>query len=259
MNYEDLGKQISNKGIGYAIVRGLFSSEEIDRYRNECNEYIKKGRKVYARIIRDDLPDYVHPRTVFEDGTIGTPDMPASNWRIYQYFHNKHTDETESFFKKVLTIRDRIEQQWEDVPGYLSEKQKLINYNIVTKYIESSNGLPKHIDYRGEAPFPFIQSVVLLSTPEIDYKGGDFILYSKDGSKVSLQNDLKMEKGDVFFFDKSLPHEVLPTEISEASNIGRWSVLIGARAKKRGSRFDLIKYSHPISMAKIKLKKLLDR
>lgn len=247
---------IASESKGFFVIRGLYSEEEITSYRNECDAFFKKGRRVYARIIRDDIPDYIHPRSVFEDGTVGVAGDVQSTYRIYQYFHNHHSEGTQSFFEKSLKVRDQIESLWDNDADYLKEKSSLVNYIIVTKYMSDSNGLPKHIDYRGSTKLPLVQSVVVLSDSGVDYEGGDLIIYSRNNTTYSLQKDLKVKKGDVVFFDKSLVHEVLPTLKNGNSGIGRWSVLIGARSKRRGKKLDLYKYSENYLVFKRKIKKL---
>jgi hypothetical protein len=71
--------------------------------------------------------------------------------------------------------------------------------------------------------------LIFLTHPEVDYRGGDLILYTKGGDRVNVQATLKLEKGDALLFDKSLYHEVAPTLPSEISEVGRWTTVIGAR------------------------------
>jgi hypothetical protein len=228
-----------NPDKGYVLIRKYFSDEEIDRYRNECENFLETGPVCVSRINTDWIPDYVHPRS---------HDKVGRTYRIYQYFHNDHSEPTTAFFDKALSIRNTIEQTWLDDPRYRLEKETLQNYIIVTKYITDTGHLPPHRDYYGPAPFPLLQSLVLLSRMPDDYTGGDFRLRTKNGTSLSLANDIGATKGDLLVFDKSLEHTVELTQAGTSTNLGRWSVLVGARAIKdnrvRGVSKRLL-YSYP--------------
>ena len=113
-------------------------------------------------------------------------------------------------------------------------------YIQANKYVHDSYGLRKHKDLKEELPYPLLQSLIFLSQPKIDYRGGELIIYTKMNTLLKVQSDLGMEKGDALFFDKTLYHEVEPTRASEMSDIGRWTVIIGGRHTKPP------KVSHPI-------------
>src|SRR5262249_39159632 len=117
-------------------------------------------------------------------------------------------------------------------PRYRAERERLQDYIIVTKYVADTGMLPRHHDYEGPAPFPLLQSLVLLSDSPTDYTGGDFLLYTKSGRRLSLANDIGARKGDLRLFDKSLAHSVEVTRAGTQTQLGRWSVLIGARAAR---------------------------
>ncbi|MDA8792860.1 2OG-Fe(II) oxygenase [Bacteriovoracaceae bacterium] len=253
IDFSKISDDIKNPKMGFYVAKNFYTDEEIDAYRNECSQFLSSGKKVFARLVCGNIPDYVHPRSVFEDGSVNQGEDDAATYRIYQYFHNSHSLETEEFFQKTLDFRNKIEGCWSLDSIYQEEMDSLMNYNIVTKYVENNVGLPKHIDYRGISGFPFLQSLVLLSSPKVDFLGGELVVYSADGSKYNAIEDLGLNKGDVLFFDKSLPHEVLPTAESP-TKVGRWTVLVGARAKRRGSLYEYYKYSLPVVRAKQILK-----
>jgi hypothetical protein len=230
---------------GYVLIRQMFNTSLIDYYREECERFLTNGRKIYARINQKNIFDYVHPRMPEADGTIIPPEDPKfkpSSYRIYQYFHNSHSNTVQEIFDRTLTLRNSIERTWIHEEKYSKEIDRLQSYVIVTKYVDYSSGLPKHRDYHGTAPYPLLQSLLFLSEPGVDYEKGDFFLYTKSGEKLSLIHDLKMQKGDTLFFDKSLYHEVEPIKKGRTT-IGRWSVLIGARAPYRGKYWDRYRYS----------------
>ena len=238
-NSEAYIADILNPDKGYVLIQNYFSDAEIDQYRTECENFLHTGPVVVSRINTDWIPDYVHPRS---------HDKVGRTYRIYQYLHNTHSAPTTAFFEKALSIRNTIEETWLDDPHYRSEKETLQDYIIVTKYITDTGHLPPHRDYYGPAPFPLLQSLVLLSRMPDDYTGGDFRLRTKNGISLSLANDIGATKGDLLVFDKSLEHTVELTQAGTTTNLGRWSVLVGARAirdsRLRGVSKRLL-YSHP--------------
>jgi len=225
-------EQVLDPSKGYFLIEGFLSSCEIDRYRQECEEFLKTGKRVCERPRNIKAFDCVHPRTVLSDGTeanLNEQSEKAMTYRIYQFLHNPHSKETEEIFSRSLTLRNAIEEPWLENHTYKNKKNSLEEYMQVTKYVIDSYGLPKHTDFRGELPFPLLQCLILLSKPEVDFLGGEFILYTKNNQKIMTHAELNMEKGDALFFDKSLYHEVERTQESPMSKIGRWSVIIGAR------------------------------
>jgi hypothetical protein len=208
---------------GYFVIPGLFSAEEVNAYRERCDGFMRHGRRIQARIITDTISDYVHLRS---------HDAFERTARIYQHFHNHRHDETGKLFARAVGIRDEIEKIWLDHPVYRSEKETLFDYVIVTQYLGDKGMLKKHRDYEGPAPFPLIQFWTVLSEPGKDYEGGNLVLYSKNGASRRVEADLGLRKGDALVFDKTLPHEVELTRTPGDGALGRWTVLIGARAHR---------------------------
>ena len=231
--------ELLNPTKGYVLLKDYFSEAEIDRYRSECQSFLRTGPVCVSRINTDSVRDYVHPRS---------HDKVGRTYRIYQYLHNEHSERTTEFLNKALGLRDDIEQAWMDDPQYREEKQKLQNYIIVTKYITDTGRLPVHRDYDGPAPFPLLQCLVLLSRTPQDYTGGDFLLRTRSGMTLSLADDIGATKGDLLVFDKTLEHSVKLVGPGTSTTQGRWSVLVGARAirdsRSRGFAKRLL-YSHP--------------
>ena len=221
-DHESLVADLLNPAKGYVIIKGYFSEVEIDTYRNECQQFLNAGPVCFSRINTPSVPDYVHPRS---------HDKVGRTYRIYQYPHNKQSNSTAAFFRKALSLRNDLEQTWVHDPIYRVEKETLQDYVVVTKYISETGLLPRHRDYVGPAPFPLLQSLVLLSKRPDDYTGGDFYLYTKEGVSLSLADDIGATKGDLVVFDKSLEHSVELTRPGTETAISRWSVIVGARAK----------------------------
>jgi hypothetical protein len=216
-------ERLQDPDYGFITIPNMLSLDEADRYREECDAFISKGPVYHARVNTDSMPDYVHPRS---------HDAMERTWRIYQFLHNTRSDETDEFLRSTLRFRDELESPWTVDPDYLHEKTTLQNYVIVTKYAPDAGMLPKHKDYDGDVKFPLLQFLILLSEPEVDYREGEFILYTRSGRELRLHKDLDVHKGDALLFDKTLYHEVEGTKSVPGNAVGRWTVLIGARAKR---------------------------
>jgi len=208
---------------GFYVIKKLYSEEKVDVYRQICERFIQHSKRIHERIISDTIEDYVHPRS---------HDQQERTARIYQYFHNHRGDMVGRFFDRAITIRNEIESGWVGNPVYRSEKETLLDYAIVTQYYGNKGMLTKHQDYGGPAPLPLLQFWVALSEPGEDYQNGNLVLYSKNGRSRRVETDLDMHKGDALVFDKSLPHEVELTQVAGEGALGRWTVLIGARAPR---------------------------
>lgn len=235
-----LRDEILDPDKGFVVLRSVFTPEEVDAYREECNKFLETGARRHTRVTCRNLPDYVHPRS---------HDKTARTYRIYQFLHNQHSPATQSFLDKGFALRNRIEQTWMNDPRYKAERERLMEYIIVTKYVANTGMLKRHKDYEGDCPFPLLQSMVLLSRDPEDFTKGDFLLYTKSGRVLSLARDIALKKGDLLMFDKSLDHEVETTGPGTETDIGRWTVLIGARAKPDKGMSRLLKstlYREPL-------------
>ena len=91
--------------------------------------------------------------------------------------------------------------------------------------------LRPHRDFPKKLKFPLLQFNLILSEKDKDFKSGEFIFEDYDQKKLKIHNDLEIKIGDALLFDKYLLHSVDLTK-KGITNIGRWSVLIGARAEK---------------------------
>lgn len=208
---------------GFYILRDFYTPAEIDAYRSWCEKFLQTGPVIQTRINSDRMPDYIHHRS---------HDRAERTQRIYQYFHNHTSDEVGEFLRRARELRDEIERAWIDDPVYRLEKELLQDYMIVTRYAPETGMLPRHRDYEGPAPRPLIQFWVLLSEPERDYRDGNLVLHTRDGRRYRVESELGVRKGDALIFDKSLEHEVEMTGAASGEALGRWTLLIGARAKR---------------------------
>jgi hypothetical protein len=234
---------------GYICLRDVYTPEAVEHYRDECARFLASGPRYDVRINTNSIHDYVHSRS---------HDDVARTYRIYQFLHNRHSPETTRFFEKTFALRKDLEDTWASDPLYRQERERLQDYIIVTHYVENTGMLPRHRDYHGGAPYPLLQSLVLLSQPGQDFEGGDFVLYTKSGRMVSLEKDLGIQCGNVFLFDKSLDHHVELTKRGRGSNRGRWSVLIGARASRdrwRQAMYKKLRYGPLLRAARWLLKR----
>lgn len=234
---------LSDPDRGHVVLRGFLDPAAVERYRSESAAAIARGRVIHTRMNRDDLPDYVHPRTAPRPA--GAPRRDPSRgpdtWRLYQFLHNTHSAPTRALFERVLSLRDAIEAPWLEAPTWRAEHDALTSYVQVTHYVDDCEGLPRHHDTAQDLPHPMLQPLMLLSRPGVDYQGGDLHLWTRSGKRLSMADDAGLTMGDLLFFDRSLDHEVQPSRPAPGA-IGRWAVVIGARDRRCGRWLDRVTY-----------------
>ena len=171
---------LSDPERGYVVLRGFLDPAGVERYRSECAAFLARGRVIHTRMNRDDLPDYVHPRTAPrpDGGPRRDPSRGPDTWRIYQFLHNAHSAQTQALFERVLSLRDAIEAPWRADPAWRAEVEAVHDYVQVTRYVDDCEGLPRHHDTAKDLPHPMLQPLMLLSRPGIDYQGGDLFVWT---------------------------------------------------------------------------------
>jgi hypothetical protein len=233
-NITDDIHNLLNPTKGYAFRRGFLEPRQAEKYRSDCARFLQTTKRIYKTIHRYSKRDY-----------IWSPDrkiVPGEfTYRIYQSLQDKHSSDTEAIFDQMLSLRNAIEETWLTDDRYRASREGLYDYVQVTTYAKHSEGIEKHNDYKGNAPYPLLQCLVFLSQPDLDYRGGDLILYPKEGAPINIQRGLDIKKGDALLFDKSLYHQVEPSEPSELSDVGRWTAVIGGRYPKPPSVSQRIK------------------
>ena len=222
-NLDSIRSEILKKG--YYIYNNFASSNDCILLREVISKKINKSPEHHARINSNTMPDYTHKRS---------HDEISRTTRYYSFYHNvsNWTDIEKKILNNGIEIRDQIESVWIDRD---KEYKKIISsiqdYNIFTKYNESTGMLPQHRDWPNKLKYPLLQFNLILSQQQIDFYGGDFVFENYNQKNIKIHKDLKMKIGDALLFDKYLLHSVDLTE-KGITDIGRWSVLIGARAHK---------------------------
>ncbi len=239
-NIEVIRNDILNKG--YYVIRNFFKKDEILLFRKNIEKAILTSPNFNYRINNNKVKDYSHNRS---------HDTINRTLRYYMFFHNeKSWNHKVSFIiNKSINIRNEIEKKWDDSIDYINLKKKLQDYIIVTKYLSNVGMLKYHRDFSEPTKYPLIQFNILLSSFGLDYNGGEFVLKDNNDNEIYLHRDLGANIGDALIFNKYLLHKVEPT-IEGDTDIGRWSVLIGARAEYSNKYKDLVK--------KIKYNKFMD-
>ena len=222
-NLDSIRLEILNKG--YYVYNNFASSNDCILLREVISKKILKSREYHTRINSNTMPDYTHKRS---------HDEISRTTRYYSFYHNasKWTDIEKKISSKGIEIRDQIESVWIDKDKeYTKIKSSIQDYNIFTKYNESTGMLPPHRDWPNKLKYPLLQFNLILSQQQIDFNGGEFMFENYNQKNIKIHEDLKMKIGDALLFDKYLLHSVDLTE-KGITDIGRWSVLIGARAHK---------------------------
>ena len=221
LNY--LRSEIIKKG--YFVIKKFATAEDCILLRQKIGKKIIDNPKYDSRINSDFMPDYSHKRS---------HDNIDRTTRYYSFYHNfsKWSQIEKKILQKGIDIRNQIEEGWINLnEDYKYHKKILQNYNIFTKYEESTGLLRPHKDFPKKLKYPLLQFNLILSEFGKDYNNGEFIFSDYKENKVKIHNDLECNIGDALLFDKYLTHSVETTEKGK-NNIGRWSVLIGARAEK---------------------------
>ena len=218
---------------GYFVLKNFFKKEEVVAFRNSIEKSIQLSPNYNYRINNDKVKDYSHKRS---------HDSIDRTLRYYMFFHNKKNWRREIFslIDKSIEIRNEIEKKWDGSLDYINLKKKLQDYIIVTKYLPNVGMLKYHRDFYEPTPYPLIQFNVLLSSIGFDYNGGEFVLKDNNNNELYLHRDLGANIGDALIFNKYLLHKVEPT-MQGVTDVGRWSILIGARAEYTNKYKDLIK------------------
>ena len=210
---------------GYYVYKNLASSQDCISLRNIILKKIQKSPKYNIRINSQTIPDYTHKRS--HDETHRTT-------RYYSFFHNfsKWTDVEKKILIKGLDIRNQVELPLVKKNQTYKEKKSILqDYNIFTKYEDLTGMLPPHRDWQSKLKYPLLQFNLILSEQNVDFTLGEFIFEDYNLNKIKIHEDLKIRMGDALLFDKYLLHSVDITK-NGTSNIGRCSLLIGARAYK---------------------------
>ena len=210
---------------GYFVYKNFASSKDCILIRKIISKKMLESPKYTTRINSQTIRDYTHKRS---------HDKIHRTTRYYSFYHNslKWTNVEKKILTKGLNIRNQIELFWIDK----NEKHKRIishlqDYNIYTKYENLKGMLPIHRDWPNKLKYPLLQFNLILSQQNKDFTSGEFIFRDYNGNNIKIHKDLKMRMGDALLFDKYLLHSVDLTK-KGVSNVGRWSLLIGARAPK---------------------------
>ncbi len=223
MNLNLIRSEILNKG--YYVFKNFASSNDCVLLREAIKKNINKSPEHNSRINSTTISDYSHKRS---------HDEIFRTTRYYSFYHNASNwaDIEKKILLNGLNIRNKIELDWvEKDDEYKKVKSSLQDYNIFTKYEFSTGMLPPHRDWPDKLRYPLLQFNLLLSQEKIDFLAGEFIFEDYNNIDIKIHKDLNMEIGDALLFDKYLLHSVDTTEKGD-TDVGRWSVLIGARAYK---------------------------
>lgn len=145
--------------------------------------------------------------------------------RTYLFPHNERGSARGAVHHSIMQARDDLEAPWSNQEAYREHRYR--SFHILTKYEDGVDGYPRHSDVPYDHPTPMLQCWLQLSQPGVDYSGGDLILYPPAGGQLSLAKDLRVQAGDLVFFDKRTEHEVTPCK-PIACGLGRWIIIVGA-------------------------------
>lgn len=219
LNVDIARKDILDPSKTIHIVRGFLDKDTLGEYFDELKAVFDSAPRIKDKPEHDDGPDCVQPWIYDHDR------KQFMVHRIYSFIHNEQGTLRGRVHEAIMQGRDQIESVWPNKAVY--EEKNYSNFHIVTKYEDGGDGYPRHTDVPYEYDYPMLQCWVQLSEHGKDFTGGDLILYTPDGGRVSGIHDLGIQAGDLVFFDKRTEHEVSPCHTLEGGE-GRWIVIVGA-------------------------------
>jgi hypothetical protein len=205
---------------GFAVVQGVLSADECDEIRGfyEKREIFRSnvvmerhgfGRGEY-RYFSYPLPELIETlRTSVYPHLVPT----ANRWNEAMGFDVRYPDEHAEFI-------DRCHRAGQDKPTPLLLKYGVDDYNCL------------HQDLYGEHVFP-LQLAVLLSAPDKDFTGGEFVLTEQRPRMQSRPMVVPLRKGDgVVFAVRNRP-------VQGKKNVYRVNLRHGVSRLRTGSRHTL--------------------
>jgi hypothetical protein len=220
INYDALIKIIETDG--FVVVKGVFTRDEIETYRIECEKQFKTAPRIEGKnYIEGITPNYTQP------WSIDFKNRKIASYRLYEFYHNPMSVNTRYIVDTVIGIRSRIEAHWPEIQAF-NTKNDFHDYNIIAKYEPESGYQSVHSDMDPTISHPALQAQIMLTQYEEDYHGGSLALHLKNGKTFELHKDFDLSVGDLVLFDKRIPHEVGKVLPGKGRNMGRWMALIGA-------------------------------
>jgi hypothetical protein len=212
-------RDVTDPAKGFALVRGFYSPDEVDWYRERSDALLASSPIMHAQVVHGRQRDYVFPRVT---GRIIT------GYQVFHFPHNHRGTDLEAFFRRAIDFRNEVESQWAD-DAYRRDTAPLRDYVQVNYFPERTGKLAKHVDQGPDLPSLLLQPWVSLSEPGDDYTRGNLVIHSKDGSAHAIEHELGVHRGDLLLFDRSLVHEVEATAPGTGANRGRCNAVMGGR------------------------------
>src|SRR5437868_7139739 len=83
---------------GYTVIRNFLPREMLEEYRLGCEEQFKSAPHLEGKIYEPGkTPDYVQP------WVINTNRHEVASSRLYQFYHNRHPQNTQNIIDAVIT------------------------------------------------------------------------------------------------------------------------------------------------------------
>lgn len=221
IDIEQARREILDPALTAHVVKGFLDGEELGRYFDEMDELFTSAPRCKEKPTTVDQDDFVLPWLYNHEL------KKFMVHRIYCFVRNEIGTFRGAVHSAVMRARDEIETIWDNAPTY--REKNYADLHIITKYEDGSDGYPRHNDVPFEHPTPMLQCWLQLTTPSVDFDGGDLILHPPGGGTVSAFKDLGVSSGDLLFFDKRTDHEVSACDAVDGGR-GRWISIIGAMA-----------------------------
>lgn len=185
LQWSCIAESLNNKG--YAIIPEFFTAEECDSLANLYDNPTLYRKTVVMERHRFGLGEYKY-------FNYPLPEVIASvRQKIYPYL-----SAIANTWMKALNINVLFPKQLEQLHEQCRSNNQLKPTVLILKYGKGGfNTL--HQDLYGDVYFP-LQAVVMLTQPETDYTGGEFVLTEQVPKAQSKAIVLKPNKGDMLIF-----------------------------------------------------------
>lgn len=210
---------------GFHVVPGLLAPDRLAALRAEATDTMARLPTHLGMITAPWMTDHV-----VREVRAGVQQYT----RLYRFPHTLGAGVVDDFLGAALAARDQVEAPWLEDAGYAARRDQLQNYFLITRYDAEQDGLAPHTDDPGGLAYPLLQFLVLASQPGRDFEGGELVLHPAQGDPVGIVSDLGLSEGDGLLFDRSLCHAVRPVRGLAPPAAGRWTLLIGSRARREG-------------------------
>lgn len=202
------------------IVRGLYSSELVDKIKTYCLSFAQSNKASWHSCV-DGCPDYHRLHHNY-------PGAYVSSIQHAYYFHPWNGNkELFDIFLSLFELKAKLASRANTATSYLNNipSDGPIGRILVHQYPWGGGGQEEHID--PVSPYAKIQTIIQASNPNQDFTEGGLYVNSPIFGKIYL--DGLSQKGDLIVMSPGIRHGVAPinpeAELNWSRLDGRWIIM----------------------------------